>query len=380
MCNLVFASFLPTDVLSPAQPIPALAQSPAGPTGEAQRVSLWLVVVAHLVLLLQLVSFVQCQTVHPGAPPLVYGVAAAGAATTVRGGPTADETRGAADETCGAARGRWGGAPGGGGVSVVESGPGATRLCPRTSLQQPERAVWVANAGEMVLGLDHYCFWIGRPIGAMHASLHPAPPASFCSPLPTPHPTPPAPSDRSPTAAAKPHTPTGRLNNPPPPGLRNRKFFILFLAYSSLLCAAGAALTWHEVRHSSTARGRAFLATLAQPGGLDLLLDRAPNDETRSRIRVAAFFARPVGRQDASGAAGKRGGGGGNRGVDENRADGLLGGNKAGPGDLKDHAHRGRDGTVRRGGSSSSHSTLLLPSSGGPWLLSVVLNETGAER
>jgi hypothetical protein len=138
---------------------------------------------------------------------------------------------------------------------------------------------------------------------------------------------------------------------PPAAGLRNRKFFILFLAYSALLCAAGAALTWHEVRHSSTARGRALLATLAQPGGLDLLLDQAPDDETRSRIRVAAFFGMPGGGADFGGAAGKRLGGG-----------------------------HGRAGAGRRGGASVSHSSLALPSLGSPWLLSAILHESRAER
>ena len=59
--------------------------------------------------------------------------------------------------------------------------------CKRSGLPLPPRAMWVRSADEVILGFDHYCFWIRRPIG-----------------------------------------------------LQNRKFFVLFLCWSCLLCMVGA--------------------------------------------------------------------------------------------------------------------------------------------
>jgi hypothetical protein len=168
MCNLLFASFLPADVLASAYPIPERAAATAALSAiDTHRPALWLVCVAHLLLFLQLASFVQCQTVHPGAPPLVFGAASAGgglSVSTLRGGHSSDATHH-----------RRGHHASGGGADCceAETSPGAPRLCPRTSLQQPDRAMWVATAGEMVLGLDHYCFWIGRPIGETSSHFPP---------------------------------------------------------------------------------------------------------------------------------------------------------------------------------------------------------------
>ena len=61
-------------------------------------------------------------------------------------------------------------------------------VCKRTGLLLPPRAQYVRRAGGVVLGLDHYCHWIGTPVG-----------------------------------------------------LRNRKFFVLFVVYSAVFCAMGAA-------------------------------------------------------------------------------------------------------------------------------------------
>ncbi|EOD17247.1 hypothetical protein EMIHUDRAFT_440235 [Emiliania huxleyi CCMP1516] len=158
--------------------------------GSPGQLSLGIVLLGHAILLLQIVSFWQLQATHPGAPPLVFG-----------------------------------------------GGPGCSRVCARSGLQQPERAMWVSSAGEMVLGVDHYCFWVGSPVG-----------------------------------------------------LRNRKYFILFLGYSALLCLYGAFALGHEVFNGLSARGNAFLDGL-EKRGMPSLLAAAADDDERSALRIAQFFA-----------------------------------------------------------------------------------------
>ena len=66
--------------------------------GSPGQLSLGIVLLGHAILLLQIVSFWQLQATHPGAPPLVFG-----------------------------------------------GGPGCSRVCARSGLQQPERAMWATN-------------------------------------------------------------------------------------------------------------------------------------------------------------------------------------------------------------------------------------------
>ena len=60
-------------------------------------------------------------------------------------------------------------------------------VCKRTGEVLPPRAMYVRRAGGVVLGLDHYCYWLGTPVG-----------------------------------------------------WGNRKFFVLFVCYSALFCAMGS--------------------------------------------------------------------------------------------------------------------------------------------
>lgn len=64
----------------------------------------------------------------------------------------------------------------------------AGKWCPRTHRVLPPRSRYVRRAGGVVLGLDHYCAWLGTPVG-----------------------------------------------------LRNRKSFVLYVAYSAVFAAMGAA-------------------------------------------------------------------------------------------------------------------------------------------
>jgi len=73
--------------------------------------------------------------------------------------------------------------------------------CKRTGRLLPPRARYVRRTGTVVIGLDHYCFWLGKPIG-----------------------------------------------------LFNRKFFVLFVAYSALFCAMGSAHSWYELLVLAPAR------------------------------------------------------------------------------------------------------------------------------
>jgi hypothetical protein len=76
----------------------------------------------------------------------------------------------------------------------AEEGLEVAQQCPRTGALLPLRARYVQSAGGVVLGFDHFCFFLGTPIG-----------------------------------------------------LHNRKAFVLFLAYSSALCGFGAFLSWMEL-------------------------------------------------------------------------------------------------------------------------------------
>lgn len=67
-------------------------------------------------------------------------------------------------------------------------------VCKRSGRLLPERAVYVRRADAVVLGLDHYCIWLGSPIG-----------------------------------------------------FRNRKFFVLFVCYSALFCAMGVAHSAYDL-------------------------------------------------------------------------------------------------------------------------------------
>ena len=81
-------------------------------------------------------------------------------------------------------------------------------LCDRSGLRLPLRAQFVARTGEAYLLFDHYCFWLGAPIG-----------------------------------------------------LRNRRHFVLFLTYGTMLCAYGsiatgkAGLLLHHTRDPLTVVG-----------------------------------------------------------------------------------------------------------------------------
>ena len=76
-------------------------------------------------------------------------------------------------------------------VARAAAGECTSTVCKRSGQLLPERALYTRNADSVVLALDHYCLWIGTPIG-----------------------------------------------------LRNRKFFILFVWYSALFCWMGC---WHSL-------------------------------------------------------------------------------------------------------------------------------------
>ena len=105
-------------------------------------------------------------------------------------------------------------------ASAME-GNHAAVVCKRSGRLLPERAMYVHRAGGVVLGLDHYCSWLGTPVG-----------------------------------------------------LYNRKMFILFVFYSAIFCAMGAAhslfallcqmpdalLPMHETAEAATAAALNFPA------------------------------------------------------------------------------------------------------------------------
>ena len=95
----------------------------------------------------------------------------------------------------------------------VQNGARSAVVCKRTGRLLPERALYVRRADGVVLGLDHYCSWLGTPIG-----------------------------------------------------LRNRKFFILFVGYSALFCAMG---TWHSLYDLLCSLPDALLPVSSHGGGSD---------------------------------------------------------------------------------------------------------------
>jgi len=166
-----------------------------------------------------------------------------------------------------------------------------------------------------VLGLDHFCFWIGTPIG-----------------------------------------------------LRNRKFFILFLVYSALLCIVGAGFAAHEIRHVSTIRGNAFIQLYSEPGGLQQMLNKAESDDARSKLRVAALFAGAVHAVvDDLGRTANQGEGDSARSVSGRDAH-VDGGRRP---DILDKQLRN---LLRR------QRTAFIPASAGTWIVSAVLHASNAER
>ena len=70
-------------------------------------------------------------------------------------------------------------------------------VCPRTGQLLPPRARHVRRAGAVILGFDHYCFWLGTAIG-----------------------------------------------------LHNRKYFVLFVCWSAVFCLVGAAHSLFELTHA----------------------------------------------------------------------------------------------------------------------------------
>lgn len=108
--------------------------------------------VGYALWALQLTCFARCQLTLPGAPPDAW-------VTRAEAGTVSD-----------------------------------ARRCKRSGAWLPPRSRHVRRVGGVVLGFDHYCHWLGTPIG-----------------------------------------------------LYNRKFFVLFVIYSAVFCAVGAAHTLHEV-------------------------------------------------------------------------------------------------------------------------------------
>lgn len=78
--------------------------------------------------------------------------------------------------------------------SQAASGVEAAIVCPRTGRLVPPRSMYVRRAGAVILGIDHYCAWLGTPVG-----------------------------------------------------LCNRKLFILFVGYSALFCSIGAGYSAFEL-------------------------------------------------------------------------------------------------------------------------------------
>ena len=100
-------------------------------------------------------------------------------------------------------------------------------VCRRTGLVLPARARYVRRAGCVVLGLDHYCGWMGTPIGYL-----------------------------------------------------NRKFFVLFVSYSAIFAVMGAAHSGYELLYLAPAR-------LGRPPAA--LPSRALNELARWRLGGAAW-------------------------------------------------------------------------------------------
>ena len=101
---------------------------------------------------------------------------------------------------------------------LAREGHEPATVCPRSGRLVPPRAGYSRNAGKVILGLDHYCYWLGTPVG-----------------------------------------------------FGNRKLFLLFVGYSALFCAVGAAHSAYEFTCGAPMRGG--LPTLA---GAFLSRERPP--------------------------------------------------------------------------------------------------------
>ena len=50
-------------------------------------------------------------------------------------------------------------------LARAAAGLEAATVCHRTGQLLPPRARYVRHSGHVVLGFDHYCFWLGSPVG-----------------------------------------------------------------------------------------------------------------------------------------------------------------------------------------------------------------------
>ena len=109
----------------------------------------------------------------------------------------------------------------------------SSTVCPRTGQLLPPRSRYVRRADAVVLGFDHYCFWLGTPIG-----------------------------------------------------LHNRKHFILFISYSAAFCVMGSAHSLYELIYALPARMRwpAFPWHIERP-----LVWRHPTDPSWSALLYAGL-------------------------------------------------------------------------------------------
>jgi len=86
-------------------------------------------------------------------------------------------------------------------VKRAAAGLEPATVCPRTGQLLPPRSRHVRRTGEIVLGFDHFCFWLGTPIG-----------------------------------------------------IHNRKYFVLFVVYSAIFCLMGSAYSLYELMHALPGR------------------------------------------------------------------------------------------------------------------------------
>ena len=81
-------------------------------------------------------------------------------------------------------------------VDAAAAGREVAEVCKKTDALLPPRSYYLQRRGHVVLGFDHYCVWIGMPIG-----------------------------------------------------ISNRRYFIQFLLYSSLLCFWGGGMSVYAISH-----------------------------------------------------------------------------------------------------------------------------------